>query len=71
GKPVSFRSGTSNKSNGKIFVSPGNKEGSLDFEVSLPYQVLEAMGNDSELLMSNGSDWYPNPQQSALMYSRL
>ncbi|GAU18473.1 hypothetical protein TSUD_366560 [Trifolium subterraneum] len=51
GKPVAIRSGSSNKSNGKITVFAGAKKGSMDFEVCLPYENLEAMRNDSEFIM--------------------
>ncbi|RDX76988.1 putative acetyltransferase, partial [Mucuna pruriens] len=50
GKPVAVRSGGSNKSNGKITVFAGAEYGSIDIEVCLPYQILEAMGNDPELM---------------------
>lgn len=50
GKPVAVRSGGANKSNGKITVFAGAEEGSIDIEVCLPYETLEAMGNDPEFM---------------------
>jgi hypothetical protein len=50
GKPVAIRSGGSNKKNGKISVFAGKEKGSMEFEVCLPYEILEAMGNDPEFM---------------------
>ncbi|XP_045797893.1 uncharacterized acetyltransferase At3g50280-like [Trifolium pratense] len=50
GKPLTVRSGDSNKRNGEITVFPGSEEGSIDFEVCLPYEILEAMENDPEFM---------------------
>ncbi|XP_045800556.1 protein ENHANCED PSEUDOMONAS SUSCEPTIBILITY 1-like [Trifolium pratense] len=50
GIPVGVRSGGSNKKNGKIVVYAGVEEGSIDLEVCLPYEILEAIGNDSEFM---------------------
>ncbi|KAJ1389106.1 Transferase [Sesbania bispinosa] len=46
GKPVAVRNGVANKTSGKITVFGGAEEGSVDVEVCLPYEILEAMGND-------------------------
>ncbi|XP_058734659.1 protein ENHANCED PSEUDOMONAS SUSCEPTIBILITY 1-like [Vicia villosa] len=43
GKPVAVRS--SNKSNGIVSVFPGIEEGSIDLQIRLPYNILEAMEN--------------------------
>ncbi|XP_061363622.1 protein ENHANCED PSEUDOMONAS SUSCEPTIBILITY 1-like [Gastrolobium bilobum] len=50
GKPVAVRSGSANKRNGKITVFAGSEEGSIDIEVCLPYEILEAMGNDPDFM---------------------
>ncbi|XP_058767334.1 uncharacterized acetyltransferase At3g50280-like [Vicia villosa] len=50
GKPVTVRNGGANKRNGKIYVCAGAEEGSMNFEVCLPYDILEAIGNDSEFM---------------------
>ncbi|KAL2333527.1 hypothetical protein Fmac_014740 [Flemingia macrophylla] len=50
GKPVGVRSGGANKRIGKFTVFAGPEEGSIDVEVCLPYEVLEAMDNDRELM---------------------
>ncbi|CAL5196401.1 unnamed protein product [Lathyrus oleraceus] len=50
GKPVAVRNGGANKRNGKIYVSAGVEEGSINLEVCLPYEILEAIGNDSEFM---------------------
>ncbi|CAK8561141.1 unnamed protein product [Lathyrus sativus] len=52
GKPVAVRNGGANKRNGKIYVSAGVEEGSINLEVCLPYEILEAIGNDSEFKIS-------------------
>ncbi|KAL5073160.1 hypothetical protein RYX36_012144 [Vicia faba] len=44
GKPVAVRS--SNKVNGLVSVFVGVEEGSIDLQLCLPYNILEAMGND-------------------------
>jgi len=51
GKPVAVRSGGSNKYNGKLTVFAGAEEGSIDVEVCLSYEVLEALGNDAEFMV--------------------
>lgn len=51
GKPVGVRSGSANKSNGKITVFAGAEEGSIDIEVCLSFEILEALGNDAEFLV--------------------
>lgn len=51
GKPVAFRSGSGNKNNGKISVFAGAEEGSIDVEMCLSYEILEALGNDVEFLV--------------------
>jgi len=71
GNPVAVRSGSSNKSNGKISVFAGKEEGSMDFEVCLPYKILEVMGNDPELNMTDASTWNLDPLQPSLLCSRL
>ncbi|XP_054825577.1 uncharacterized acetyltransferase At3g50280-like [Prosopis cineraria] len=50
GKPVAVRSGAGNKTYGKITVFAGVAEGSIDVEVSLSSEILEAMGKDSEFM---------------------
>jgi len=50
GKPVAVRSGSANKNDGKISVFAGAEEGSIDIEVCLPYEILEAMGTDPDLM---------------------
>ncbi|XP_058732893.1 protein ENHANCED PSEUDOMONAS SUSCEPTIBILITY 1-like [Vicia villosa] len=44
GKPVAVRS--SNKLNGVVSVFAGIEEGSIDLQIRLPFNILEAMGND-------------------------
>ncbi|CAL5197719.1 unnamed protein product [Lathyrus oleraceus] len=53
GKPVAVRSGGANKNNGKITVYAGAEEGSIDIEVCLSYEILEALGNDTEFVLPN------------------
>ncbi|XP_057420782.1 protein ENHANCED PSEUDOMONAS SUSCEPTIBILITY 1-like [Lotus japonicus] len=48
GKPVTVRSGRANKGYGKITVFAGVEEGSIDIEVCLPIEILEALGIDPE-----------------------
>jgi hypothetical protein len=50
GKPVTVRCGGANKRKGKITVFAGAEEGSIDIVPCLPYQILEAMGNDNEFM---------------------
>ncbi|XP_028764159.1 protein ENHANCED PSEUDOMONAS SUSCEPTIBILTY 1 [Neltuma alba] len=50
GKPVAVRSGAGNKRYGKITVFAGAENGSIDMEVSLSYEILEAMAKDSEFM---------------------
>ena len=50
GKPVTVRCGKSNKRGGKISMFAGVEKGSVDFEVCLPHDILEAMGNDTEFI---------------------
>ncbi|KAL7171273.1 hypothetical protein ACSBR2_036006 [Camellia fascicularis] len=50
GKPVAVRSGSANKSDGKITVFPGVEEGSIDIEVWLLPQKLVAMRDDEEFM---------------------
>jgi hypothetical protein len=51
GKPVAVRSGGANKNNGKITLFAGVDEGSIDVEVCLSYEILEALGNDTEFVV--------------------
>lgn len=37
---------SSNKLNGVVSVFAGIEEGSIDLQLRLPYNILEAMGND-------------------------
>ncbi|XP_058752446.1 uncharacterized acetyltransferase At3g50280-like [Vicia villosa] len=50
GKPVAVRCGGANKRNGKITVFAGAEEGSMDISLTLPYEILEAMGNDTQFM---------------------
>ena len=50
GKPVAVRSGPGNKTYGKITLYAGAEEGSIDIEVCLQREILEAMANDSEFM---------------------
>jgi len=50
GKPVAVRSGGANKSDGTITMFSGAEEGSIDVEVCLSYDILEAMGNDPQFI---------------------
>ncbi|PON42993.1 Transferase [Parasponia andersonii] len=43
GRPVAVRTGPANKSDGKMTAFPGTEEGSVDFEVCLSPETLEAM----------------------------
>ncbi|KAL5063985.1 hypothetical protein RYX36_025722 [Vicia faba] len=51
GKPVAVRSGGANKSNGKITVFAGTEEGSIDIEICLCNEILEALANDTEFVV--------------------
>ncbi|MCH90398.1 putative acetyltransferase [Trifolium medium] len=55
GKPVAVRNGGANKVNGKITVFAGAEEGSIDIEVCLSYEVLEALGNDTEFMLPSSN----------------
>ncbi|AES87160.1 protein ENHANCED PSEUDOMONAS SUSCEPTIBILITY 1 [Medicago truncatula] len=47
GKPIAVRNGVGLKRNiGIVNVLGGEEEGSIDIEVSFPYNILEAIGND-------------------------
>ncbi|KAF1889280.1 hypothetical protein Lal_00024603 [Lupinus albus] len=48
GKPVAVRSGSTMNGFTTLFV--GAEEGSIDLTVCLPYEVLEAMGNDPHFM---------------------
>ncbi|KAK4256179.1 hypothetical protein QN277_009077 [Acacia crassicarpa] len=50
GRPVAVRSGAGNKTYGKITVFAGAENGSIDVEVCLPYETLEAMAKDTEFM---------------------
>nr|8H8I_A Chain A, AmAT7-3 [Astragalus membranaceus] len=50
GKPLAVRSSAENKRDCKIVLFAGAEEGSIDIEVCLPYEILEALGNDAEFL---------------------
>ncbi|KAL5078046.1 hypothetical protein RYX36_017030 [Vicia faba] len=50
GKPVAVRSGGANKRNGRIAVFTGAEEGSIDISLTLQYEILEALGNDTEFM---------------------
>ncbi|XP_045786681.1 uncharacterized acetyltransferase At3g50280-like [Trifolium pratense] len=50
GKPIAVRNGVGNKSIGKVTVFAGFEQGSIDVELCLPYDVLEALGNDQLFL---------------------
>ncbi|PON42990.1 Transferase [Parasponia andersonii] len=50
GRPLAVRSGIGNKFDGLISVFPGAEEGSVDFEVCLRTETLEAMACDEEFL---------------------
>jgi len=51
GKPVAFRRGGANKNRRRIIVYAGAEEGSIDIEVCLSYEILEALGNDAEFMV--------------------
>lgn len=50
GRPVAVRSGGANKSDGTITMFCGEEEDSIDVEVCLSYDILEAMGNDPQFI---------------------
>jgi len=50
GKPLAVRSGSANKIRGKISVFGGAEEGSIDIEMCLPFEILEAMGNHPDFM---------------------
>ncbi|MBA0625749.1 hypothetical protein Godav_003520 [Gossypium davidsonii] len=50
GKPIAVRSGSANKSDGKITLFCGAEEGSIDIEACLSPETLNALGNDEEFM---------------------
>nr|ACJ85097.1 unknown [Medicago truncatula] len=50
GKPVGVRTGGANKENGNICVFQGVEKDSMDLEVCLSHETLEAIGNDPEFM---------------------
>ncbi|TXG59401.1 hypothetical protein EZV62_013974 [Acer yangbiense] len=50
GRPIAVRSGPGNKSDGKITIFPGAKQGSVDIEACLSPELLQAMGDDAEFM---------------------
>ncbi|KAK0604367.1 hypothetical protein LWI29_014959 [Acer saccharum] len=50
GTPIGVRSGPGNKSDGKITIFPGAKQGSVDIEACLSPELLQAMGDDAEFM---------------------
>ncbi|KAM5576598.1 putative acetyltransferase [Rosa sericea] len=52
GRPVAVRSGSGNKFDGKLTVFAGAEEGSIDFEVCLSTQTLQALAEDAEFMES-------------------
>ena len=50
GRPITVRSGVSNKFDGKLTVFPGAEEGSMDFEACLLHETLQAMADDAEFM---------------------
>ncbi|KAM3379528.1 hypothetical protein P3S68_011942 [Capsicum galapagoense] len=50
GKPVAVRSGMANKSDGKITLFPGVEEGSVDIEVCILPETLQALESDQEFM---------------------
>ncbi|KAK2410787.1 hypothetical protein QL285_046132 [Trifolium repens] len=52
GKSIVVRNGVGNKSIGKVTLFAGVEEGSIDVELCLPYNVLEALGNDQMFLVA-------------------
>ncbi|KAI9164790.1 hypothetical protein LWI28_002121 [Acer negundo] len=52
GRPIAVRSGPANKSDGKITIFPGAKQGSVDIEACLSPETLQAMDDDAEFMDS-------------------
>ncbi|CAI9785663.1 unnamed protein product [Fraxinus pennsylvanica] len=52
GKPVAVRSGKGNRFDGKITISAGVEEGSVDIEACLSPQTLHAVAEDVEFRAS-------------------
>ncbi|MCL7039255.1 hypothetical protein MKW94_025500 [Papaver nudicaule] len=50
GHPVAVKTGRNGKSGGITTVSPGPVAGSIDIEIVLPIEVLEAMERDAEFM---------------------
>ncbi|KAJ7951032.1 HXXXD-type acyl-transferase family protein [Quillaja saponaria] len=50
GRPLAVRSGNGNKSGGKITVFEGEEEGSIQFEVSLSAETLQALKDDADFM---------------------
>lgn len=50
GRPIAARGGAGNNFDGKITVSPGVEEGSVDIEACLLYETLQAISNDPEFM---------------------
>ncbi|KAF3621955.1 putative trihelix transcription factor GT-3b-like [Capsicum annuum] len=50
GKPIGVRSGMTNKNDGSITLFSGVEEGSVDIEVCLLREALEALENDQEFM---------------------
>ncbi|CAL0318140.1 unnamed protein product [Lupinus luteus] len=50
GKPLAVRSGSTSTKNGYTVLFAGPEEGSIDLTLSLPYEVLEAIGNDPHFM---------------------
>ncbi|KAI9114793.1 hypothetical protein K1719_014491 [Acacia pycnantha] len=50
GKPVMVRAGPGDKSNGSVTVFGGPEKGDIYAEVNLPYEIMEALGRDSEFM---------------------
>ncbi|KAK8644178.1 hypothetical protein V6N13_123493 [Hibiscus sabdariffa] len=50
GKPIAVRSGSSNKFHGKLTLFCGAEGGSIDVEVCLSPETLEAIANDEEFI---------------------
>ncbi|KAJ7951034.1 putative HXXXD-type acyl-transferase family protein [Quillaja saponaria] len=50
GRPLAVRSGNGNKSGGKITVFEGEEEGSIQFEVCLSTETLQALEDDADFM---------------------
>ncbi|MCL7045717.1 hypothetical protein MKW94_010168 [Papaver nudicaule] len=50
GRTIAVKTGANGKCYGATTVSPGPVEGSVDIEICLPIEVLEAMENDSQFM---------------------